>query len=62
LLDLELTNRDRLVEDVKAEGSCGCSDHEMVEFRILCGGSRVVSRITPLDIRRANIDIFMDLL
>jgi len=40
LLELVLTNEERLVEDVKVGGSLGCIDHEMVEFRILCGGSR----------------------
>jgi len=62
LLDLVLTNRDSLVKDVKAGGSLGCSDHEMVEFRILRGGSRAVSRITALDFRRANFSLFKDLL
>jgi len=40
LLDLVLTNKERLAEDVKVGGSLGCSGHEMVNFRILCGGSR----------------------
>ncbi|GAB0207135.1 mitochondrial enolase superfamily member 1 [Grus japonensis] len=35
LLDLVLTNKEGLVGDVKVGGSLGCSDHEMVEFRIL---------------------------
>jgi len=47
---------------VKAGGSLGCSDHEMVEFRILYGGSRAISRITALDFRRANFGLFKDLL
>ena len=51
LLDLALTNKEGLVEDVKAGGSLDCGDHEMVEFRILCGGSRAVSRIITLDFR-----------
>jgi len=55
-------NREGLVEDVKAGGSFGCSDHEMVEFRILHGGSRAISRIKILDFRRANFGLFMDLL
>jgi len=42
------------VEDVKVGGRLGCSDHEMVEFRILLGGSRAISRIKTLDFRRAN--------
>jgi len=62
LLDLILTNKEGLVEDVKVEGSLSCSDHEMVEFRILCGGSRAISRIKTLDFRRANFGLFKDLL
>jgi len=50
------------VEDVKAGGRLGCSDHEMVEFRILRGGSRAISRIKTLDLRRANIALFKELL
>ena len=57
------TNKQRrLVGDVKAGRTLGCSDHEMVEFRILCGGSRSISRTATLDFRRANSDLFKDLL
>ena len=35
LLDLVLTNKEGLMEDVKVGGRLGCSDHEMVEFIIL---------------------------
>ena len=62
LLDFVLTNKDGLVEDVKVGGSLGCSDHELVEFRILHGESRARSRIKTLDIRRANFGFFKDLL
>ena len=62
LLDLVLTNTEGLVEDVKVGGRLGCSDHEMVEFRILHGGSRVVSRIKTLDLRKANFGLFKELL
>jgi len=48
LLDLVLTKREGLVEDLKAGGNLGCSDHEMVEFRIVRGRSRAVSRIKTL--------------
>ncbi|GAB0209149.1 rapamycin-insensitive companion of mTOR-like [Grus japonensis] len=62
LLDLVLTNKEGLVGDVKVGGSLGCSDHEMVEFRILRGRSRAISRITTLDFRRGNFGLFKDLL
>lgn len=35
LLDLLLTNEEKLARDVKANGSLGCSYHELVEFRML---------------------------
>jgi len=47
LLDLVLTNKEGLVEDVKARGRLGCSDHEIVEFRILLGGSRAITGSKP---------------
>jgi len=43
-------------------GRLGCCDHEMVEFRILHGGSRAVSRIKTLDLRRADFGLFKELL
>ncbi|XP_064918707.1 ubiquitin-conjugating enzyme E2 K isoform X1 [Columba livia] len=62
LLDLILTNKEGLVEAVKVEGCLGCSNHEMVEFRILCGRNRVASRIASLDFCRANFSLFKQLL
>jgi len=62
LLDLVLTNTEGLVDDVKVGGSLRCSDHGMVKFRILHGGSRAISRITTLDFRRANFGLLRDLL
>ena len=50
------------MEDVKVRGSLGCSDHEMVDFRILREGNKANSRITALDFRRADSGQFMDLL
>ena len=40
----------------------GCSDHEMVEFEILSGGSKAKRRIATLDFRTANFDLLQDLL
>jgi len=62
LLDLVLMNKKGLVEDVKAGSNLGCSDHEMVEFRILCGGSRAISRIKTLDLKRPKLALFKELL
>jgi len=49
LLDLVVSNRDVLVRDAKVGGSVECSDHEMVEFKILCERSKTKSRIVTLD-------------
>jgi len=62
LLDLVLTNKEGLVEHVKVGGRLGCTDHEMVEFRILHGRSRAISRIKTLDLRRADFGLFKELL
>lgn len=47
-----------MVADVKVDSSVGCSDHEIVDFSILCGRSRAISRIANLDFRRANFHFF----
>ncbi|GAB0205782.1 hypothetical protein GRJ2_003043800 [Grus japonensis] len=62
MLDLVLINEEGLVGDVKLKGSLGCSDHKMVEFRILRAARRVCSKLTTLDFRRADFDLFRDLL
>ncbi|GAB0204964.1 hypothetical protein GRJ2_002962000 [Grus japonensis] len=59
MLDLVLTNKEGLVGDVKLKGSLGCSDHEMVEFKILRAARRVRSK---LDFRTADFGLFRDLL
>jgi len=60
LLDLVLTNKERLVEDVKVGGRLDCSDHEMVEFRILHGGSRTISRIKSMSLQFREKDVMWD--
>ncbi|GAB0178660.1 hypothetical protein GRJ2_000331300 [Grus japonensis] len=62
MLDLVLTNKEGLVGDVKLKGSLGCSDHKMVEFRILRAARRAHSKLTTLDFRRADFGLFRDLL
>ncbi|PKU30860.1 dtw domain-containing protein 2 [Limosa lapponica baueri] len=61
-LDLVLTNKEGLVGNVKLKGSLGCSDHEMVEFKILRTVRRVRSKLTTLDLRRAEFGLLRDLL
>ncbi|GAB0175756.1 hypothetical protein GRJ2_000040800 [Grus japonensis] len=62
MLDLVLTNKEGLVGDIKLKGSLGCSDLEMVEFKILRAARRAHSKLTTLDFRRADFGLFRDLL
>ncbi|GAB0182109.1 hypothetical protein GRJ2_000676200 [Grus japonensis] len=62
MLDLILTNKEGLVGDIKLKGSLGCSDHKMVEFRILRAARRACSKLTTLGFRRADFGLFRDLL
>ncbi|GAB0187691.1 hypothetical protein GRJ2_001234400 [Grus japonensis] len=62
MLDLVLTNKEGLVGDVKLKGSLGCSDHEMVEFRILRAARRACSKLNTLDFSKADFGLFRDLL
>ena len=59
-LDLILTNKEGLVENVKLKGSLGCSDHEMVEFKILRAARTAHSKCVTLDFRRADFGLFRD--
>ena len=62
MLDLVLTNKEGLVGNVKLKGNLGCSDHAMVEFKILRAARKVHSKLATLDFRRANFGLFRDLL
>ena len=61
MLDLVLTNEEGLVNNVKLKGSLGCSDHRMVEFKILRESKRMHSKLATLDFRRADFDLFREL-
>ncbi|GAB0185542.1 hypothetical protein GRJ2_001019500 [Grus japonensis] len=63
MLDLVLNNnKEGLVRDVNLKGSLGCSDHEMVEFKILKAARRAHSKLTTLDFKRTDFGLFRDLL
>ncbi|GAB0178004.1 hypothetical protein GRJ2_000265700 [Grus japonensis] len=62
ILDLVLTNEEGLVGDVKLKGSLGCSDHKMMEFKMLRAARRAHSKLTTLDFRKADFSLFRDLL
>jgi len=61
-LDLVLTNKEGLVGNVKVKGSLGCSDHEMVELKILRAARRVHRKLATLDFRRADFGLLRELL
>ncbi|PKU28782.1 glycerol kinase [Limosa lapponica baueri] len=59
---LSLPTKKGLVGNVKLKDSLGCSDHEMVEFKILRAARRVCSKLTTLDFRRADFGLLRDLI
>jgi len=62
MLDLVLTNKEGLTGNVKVKGSLGCSDHEMVKFKILRAARWVHSKLATLDFRRADFGLLRNLL
>ncbi|PKU42736.1 hypothetical protein llap_6956 [Limosa lapponica baueri] len=62
MLDLVLTNKVGLVGNLKLKGSLGCSDQEMLEFKILRAVRRAHNKLSILDFRRADFGLFRDLL
>jgi len=62
MLDLVLTNKEGLVGNVKVKGSLGCSDHELMAFKILRAARCVRSKLATLDFRRAHFGLLRDLL
>ncbi|XP_065440587.1 mitoferrin-1 isoform X1 [Chrysemys picta bellii] len=62
VLDLILTNREELVENLKVEGSLGESDHEIIEFAILRKGRRENSKIETMDFRKADFGKLRELI
>lgn len=55
-------NKKELLWGMKAECSLFCIGHGMVAFRVLRGKGRVKIKTTTLDFRRANINIFRNML
>ena len=62
LLNLILTNKEGLVRNRKVKGSLECSNHKIMEFRNLREGNQAERRITTLDFRKADFDLFRDML
>jgi len=56
ILDLILTNREEMVEEVRVTGTLGGSDHAILEFWIPRGGKPVRTQSSRLDFGRADFD------
>lgn len=55
------TNKEGLVGNVKLRGSLGCSDRDMVEFKLLRAARRTNKKLSVLDFRRTDFGLFRDL-
>ena len=49
------------MSNMKLKGNLGCSDHEIVKFKILAESKRVCSKLATLDFRRKDFDLFEEL-
>ena len=56
-----LTNASELIRDVKTGGRLGCSEHALVEFTLLRNMGKARSVIRTLNFRKANFQIFKEL-
>jgi len=61
ILDLLLTNTSELVSDTLIGDSLGCSGHALVEFAVLRDIGQAKSKFRTLDFRKANFQIFKEL-
>ncbi|GAB0209193.1 hypothetical protein GRJ2_003385000 [Grus japonensis] len=61
ILDLMVTNASELMGEVKTGGSLGCSDHALVEFTVLRDMGQVKSKVRTLNFRKANFQLFKEL-
>lgn len=61
LLELLLINREELVEDMKADGSLGCTDCRMVKSKIPKEVREASNRIAILVFRRPAFILFREL-
>ncbi|PKU48865.1 hypothetical protein llap_836 [Limosa lapponica baueri] len=56
-----VTNASELIRDVKIEGSLGCSNRALVEFTVLKGTQQPRSVVRTLNFRKANFQLFKEL-
>jgi len=61
ILDLMVTNASELICDIKFGGSMGGSDHALVESAVLKVTSQAKSKVSTLNFRKANLQLFKEL-
>lgn len=61
-MHLILTSKEGFVGSMKIRGSLGCSDHEMLDYRIPRAARRLKSSFSTLDFRKVYFGLFKDLL
>lgn len=61
MLDLVITNKEGLVENVKLEGTLGCSYHEIMKFRIQRAARMEHSKLYTLVFESTDFALFRDL-
>ncbi|PKU39070.1 nedd4-binding protein 2-like 2 [Limosa lapponica baueri] len=61
ILDLIVTKASELIRDVKIGGSLSCSDHALVEFTVLRHTCQSRSMVRTLNFRKANLQLFKEL-
>ena len=61
ILDLVVTNASEPFGDVKIRGSLGCSDHVLVELKLLREMGITKSIVRTLNFRRAKFQLFKEI-
>ena len=54
VLDLVLCNRENMIQEVKAEGRVGKSDHDLITFEICVGGRKEMKKRLTYNYRKAD--------
>ena len=61
MLDLLLPNMRKLIGDIRIGGCLGCSHHAVVQFKLLRDIRQAKSKLGKLPFRKANFQLFGEL-
>jgi len=61
ILDLLLTDANELIGDIRIGGCLGCNDDTMIEFMVWRNMRQAKSKISMLNFRKANFQLFREL-